>query len=194
MEMRRTCKECGHPIDRLSKTNPFKLCGECQRGRRRVKVRKSFTCADCGGTFEPPAHTGKPPERCDPCRATRRTLAGKDRQKAWRAANPERSRSNWNKYNQKRLGDPEYVQLRAERALTKYGLTPATFADLLESQGGVCAICKGDRNGPGARFHVDHDHVTNRVRGLLCGRCNTAIGLMQDSPEALNAAAAYLRR
>jgi hypothetical protein len=76
----------------------------------------------------------------------------------------------------------------------KYGLTMADFNALLESQGGVCAICKGDRNGPGARFHVDHCHDNDKVRGLLCSRCNTAIGLLQDNPELAESAASYLRR
>lgn len=118
-----------------------------------------------------------------------------ERQKEWREANPDQARALQNKSNRKRLADPEYVRLRAERLmLRKYGLTMADFDALLESQGGVCAICKGDRNGPGARFHVDHHHRSGEVRGLLCGRCNTAIGLLQDSPELAEAAATYLRQ
>lgn len=76
----------------------------------------------------------------------------------------------------------------------KYGLTKAEFDLLLEQQGGVCAICAGPRSGPGKRFHVDHCHDTGQVRGLLCGNCNTAIGLLGDDPERAEKAAAYLRR
>ena len=73
---------------------------------------------------------------------------------------------------------------------------------MVEEQGGLCAICKqpprGRPNG-GARedldvasFHVDHCHTTGRVRKLLCGNCNTLIGLSGEDPKVLRAAADYL--
>ncbi len=57
-----------------------------------------------------------------------------------------------------------------------------------------CAICDGDQ--PGGRFgnwHIDHDHQTGVVRGVLCAWCNTALGLLGDSPERIDRAADYLR-
>lgn len=77
---------------------------------------------------------------------------------------------------------------------SKYGITMAEFDAMLEQQGGVCAICQGQPNGPGKRFHIDHCHNSSKVRGLLCGKCNTAIGLLGDDPERAESAAAYLRR
>lgn len=79
-------------------------------------------------------------------------------------------------------------------ALRKYGLTVETYEALLISQQGVCAICKGPPNGRGLVFHVDHDHQTNRVRGLLCHYCNTAIGSLGESVELLRAAITYLNK
>lgn len=156
---------------------------------------RTNTCADCGSVFVVANAMGMLPQRCDPCRAERKKTVDSAKARKWRRENPERSREHWNKHNRARLADPEYVRFRAERTmLLKYGLTQADFDALLASQGGVCAICKGDRNGPGARFHVDHCHNSDKVRGLLCGRCNTAIGLLQDNPEIADAAAAYLRR
>lgn len=75
-----------------------------------------------------------------------------------------------------------------------YGIEPEEFAALLDAQGGVCAICRGPRNGPGDRLHVDHCHDTKKVRGLLCAKCNTAVGLLNDDPDRAAALAAYLRR
>ena len=67
-------------------------------------------------------------------------------------------------------------------------------AKALRSQG-TCAVCGGSE--PGGRFgnwHIDHDHGTGEVRGILCSACNTTLGLMGDSPERLRAAADYLER
>lgn len=57
-----------------------------------------------------------------------------------------------------------------------------------------CAICGGDH--PGGRFgnwHIDHDHNSGAVRGVLCSWCNTALGLLGDDPERMDRAAEYLR-
>lgn len=113
----------------------------------------------------------------------------------WRRANPDRSREHGNKYNRKRLADPEHLrQKREAHMLRKYGLTMADFEALLAEQGGACAICGGPPNGPGVRLHVDHCHDSDRIRGLLCGKCNTAVGLLDDNPERAEKVAAYLRR
>jgi len=68
---------------------------------------------------------------------------------------------------------------------------------LLEKQQGACAICGGkqqQRMGKQPRFAVDHDHKSGIVRGLLCGKCNRAIGQLGDDPAVLRAAADYLER
>lgn len=84
--------------------------------------------------------------------------------------------------------------------LKMYGLTPETYDALLEQQGGVCAICQmperyiDARTGNPRRLAVDHDHQTNKVRGLLCGRCNRSIGQFADDHERLARASDYLRR
>jgi len=69
-----------------------------------------------------------------------------------------------------------------------FGLTPEELAALIESQSGVCAICGA------APVHIDHDHRTGRVRGVLCGPCNMGLGQFQDTASRLDAAADYLRR
>lgn len=70
--------------------------------------------------------------------------------------------------------------------------TPEQYDDLLNEQGGVCAVCK---RPPGAkRLAVDHDHSTGRVRGLTCFRCNKFIIGRHRTPDLLQAGADYLRR
>ena len=60
-----------------------------------------------------------------------------------------------------------------------YGITHEAIADLLRQQGDVCAICGG---GPTTRkgFHIDHDHQTGEIRGLLCHRCNTELEVVES--------------
>ncbi len=75
-----------------------------------------------------------------------------------------------------------------------YGLTAEQFAALLDAQGGRCAICKTTEPVPGkaGTWHVDHDHATGAVRGLLCVNCNTVLGRARDNPLTLSYAVLYL--
>jgi hypothetical protein len=74
-----------------------------------------------------------------------------------------------------------------------YGIEPEDYYQMLEDQGGGCAICKvtmpGGRKG---KFAVDHNHDTGEVRGLLCGRCNRALGMFDDKVDVLKVAIRYL--
>jgi len=70
-----------------------------------------------------------------------------------------------------------------------YGLSDEDFGAMYRDQGGRCAICEDE-----TRLNVDHDHETGKVRGLLCRRCNVALGFLRDDPELADLAAAYLRR
>jgi hypothetical protein len=85
-----------------------------------------------------------------------------------------------------------------ERRARRYGLAPEAYARMLAAQGGTCAICRREetsvdrRTGKVRALSVDHDHATGRVRGLLCGDCNRALGLLADDPDRLAAAATYL--
>jgi hypothetical protein len=58
---------------------------------------------------------------------------------------------------------------------------------MFDEQGGLCAICR-----EGKAAHVDHDHATGVVRGLLCFNCNGGLGNFKDQPERLHAAIGYL--
>jgi Recombination endonuclease VII len=84
---------------------------------------------------------------------------------------------------------------RASVLLKQYGITPTQYAEMLAAQHGGCAICHTSVPGVRTRyFAVDHDHVTGELRGLLCTRCNMALGLFQDSSPILDQASAYLKK
>ena len=75
----------------------------------------------------------------------------------------------------------------------RYGITPEEYQALSDAQNGLCRICQGPPQGRWKRLHVDHDHATGKVRGLLCHWCNNMLGHAKDSPTVLQAAIAYLQ-
>lgn len=79
----------------------------------------------------------------------------------------------------------------AWRLRTVYGLTVQGYEEILAKQNHSCAIC--ERVEPtGYGWHVDHCHSTNKIRGILCSKCNQGIGLLDDKIETLKKAIKYL--
>lgn len=77
------------------------------------------------------------------------------------------------------------------RRLSAFGLDSESFDKILESQNGLCAICKV----PSLKtLHVDHNHSSGKVRGLLCFKCNVAVGLLKDNIENTKSLLEYLIR
>ena len=72
-----------------------------------------------------------------------------------------------------------------------YGLSARAYMDLIEAQEGRCAICKCELNFDG-RTHIDHDHTTGKIRGILCGTCNQGLGCFRDNVELIQTAISYL--
>lgn len=77
----------------------------------------------------------------------------------------------------------------ASNRLRNTGWTNAEYHAAWQTQGGRCAICGDTQSKPLA---ADHDHLTRQPRGLLCDRCNMALGLLRDEPMIARAAAEYL--
>jgi len=83
---------------------------------------------------------------------------------------------------------------RKNRNLIKtYGITLEDYKVMYEAQQGLCKICKQPESIERISLAVDHCHTTGAVRGLLCGRCNKAIGLFDDDLTLMESATAYLR-
>ena len=88
------------------------------------------------------------------------------------------------------------VYQRNHRLKTIYKISKEAFFLLLLKQENKCAICKVefDLNLKPLTPHVDHDHVADKVRGLLCQSCNTMLGMAKDSVDTLNNAVLYLNQ
>jgi hypothetical protein len=74
-----------------------------------------------------------------------------------------------------------------------YGIGLPHYEELLHAEEGRCAICARPPRGK-RPLDVDHDHDNGRVRGLLCGNCNRAIGLLDENPELFDQAKEYIVR
>ena len=101
-----------------------------------------------------------------------------ERAREWQRANPER-----------------YKELQRRSHLKKYGLTPESYDAMLEAQDGGCRVC-----GAPSNLQIDHDHgccpgkesCGKCVRGILCGPCNTVLGMVNDNPARLSSLIKYL--
>jgi hypothetical protein len=110
----------------------------------------------------------------------------KARRRAYRVAHPDRVREQEKRRYWK---NPEARRLRARA--DKYGITVEQVRELLSRQN--CDLCGNQFKDKSFRCHIDHDHETNEVRGVLCGRCNTTLGMLEESPILLARMLAYLQ-
>lgn len=89
----------------------------------------------------------------------------------------------------------ELVSPYPSKLKSKYKLTEKDFDELLKKCNNACSICKEpfsdtDKN---KKRCIDHCHLTGKVRGLLCGNCNTGIGMFKDNYDLVTDAANYLK-
>ena len=88
----------------------------------------------------------------------------------------------------------EYIaEDRRRKTVAQYGITLEDWEEMWLAQEGKCKICGiEEKYAPKGRFHTDHCHETNIVRGLLCAYCNKGLGMFKDNTEFLAEAIKYL--
>lgn len=138
-------------------------------------------------------------------KARARYLKNPEKRKAdfrqWKKDNPEKYQESQSRYMEMNRDkaiarSAAWYRGNLERAkettrksrLRRYGLTLEAFTAIVQSQNGICPICQIELKEPA----VDHDHKTGAVRGILCRKCNVAIGQLKDDPETLRRAVNYL--
>jgi hypothetical protein len=151
---------------------PVKLCPRCQETKPKSEFVKNRSTPDGTASY------------CKPC------FAAYQRSRQDRPEVKQYSREWWKKNKDKAKVYHRRAQLKA-----KYGISIEDYAELLEAQNGKCAICEseGDKSRWGV-LYVDHDHATGRVRALLCGKCNFAVGLLDDDVQTAKSLVSYLER
>lgn len=129
---------------------------------------------------------------------------GREKARARRAADPERAREI---DRQRWFRDQEKIRARnravgpAKRLKSQHGMTPEQWAEMWIAQMGRCYLCGDELPRDRKQVHIDHDHTCCAPntscrycrRGLACGDCNTAIGLLRDDPDRMELVAANLR-
>jgi hypothetical protein len=109
----------------------------------------------------------------------------RDRVKKWREENPEYIKQ-YRVENRRRI----YL-VESQR---KYGITPEQYEAICDLQKGACATCElqFDWADKQTAPHIDHCHKTGLIRGLLCNKCNTVLGLVNDSADRLQKLSEYI--
>jgi hypothetical protein len=117
--------------------------------------------------------------------------SAKNARRKQRREDPEvRARENaWYRSYYKAHKDKICERNRTHYHVRQYGISAAEYDALLKKQNGACAVC---RRRSKERLCVDHCHLTGMIRGLLCRRCNLALGILKDDQGSLIAAVAYL--
>lgn len=165
-----TLFESGHPTKKFCNPICKQRYYDSTRGPR--KRIHSLVCEECGDPFDAKSKS---------TRFCGLSCSAKNKHRNNLLVNPTGPDS----YLWK--GGLEATLLR--RRLKKYSLSIEEYEKLLLAQEGVCAICK--QTGT-KQLAIDHDHETGKVRGLLCSSCNTGLGLLGDSLEALKNVILYL--
>ena len=190
----KTCRDCGEnkPLEEFSPAKKMKdgrtsYCRPCLKVRHR-RYRDQTT------------RGGQPPARRTAARASAPDLKwcpGCERE--LERAQFGRNRANadgltgYCKPCHRDKSKQTYIRLygssREYHLRRRYGITGAEYDAMVEAHGNLCALC---RERPPE--HVDHDHVTGVVRGVLCSCCNQGLGNFRDNVAALRAAIVYLER
>ena len=160
----KTCSKCGV----LKPLEDFYKMGGMRDGHRN-------DCKACNLAAKAARHRANP-------------TPARERAKAWNQDHPEQVKARRARYvadGRKQASD------RRSHLRRKYGITPEQYDEMLAAQGGGCAIC-GRPPRPDISLHVDHDHATGAVRGLICFQHNNALGDFDDDPTLLAKAVAYL--
>lgn len=201
--LRNECKECHNEYQRiryLEKVGKHKRTVRAEK--READPKRCVKCGEVKPLSEFTIHNrekGQHRNFCHECekawiRKYHKTPQGKEKRKKWVDQNKEKIEE----YKEVYRNDPEKTKAskkyhRKYWLMKQFGLTPDDYDRMLKDQNGCCAICGSDKSGNRSKnFMIDHDHGTGKVRGLLCRRCNQAIGAFDDNPDLLRKAADYL--
>lgn len=160
-----------------------KLCKNGHLSKRRISDNKCLECNKASAKSR---------------RANPKTnkIINKQRRE-WRHNNPDRYHKQLESKKESYWSSGRFRKSAYFSFWSRRGITEEVYTAISEEQNGLCAICRKEeskqRSGRTVRLSIDHCHSTGRVRGLLCSRCNEAIGKAKDDPDIIEAAIEYLK-
>lgn len=162
--MEKRCKKCGE----LKPLDEFYRSAGMRDGHRN-------DCKSCNAASSRARYVADP-------------AAHMARVKRWQQENSERL----NHYRRQRRNDPDVKRVERSNYLKRtYGISIEQYEEMLAGQDGGCGMC-GRPPSEAVSLHIDHDHRTGRIRGLLCFRCNNSLGDLDENPDLLLAGVRYL--
>ena len=153
-----------------------------------------INCSKCGNEFKKGC-SGSAYRQCPKCcREYARKWAlehpeqSKESKRKWKSKNPDHDKERYRK-------NPE--GFREKSFIRTYNITIKDYNLLLQQQNMVCAICKKPeirkhKNGKKYNMAIDHDHNTGKIRGLLCNKCNTSLGLLDENIQNMKNMIKYI--
>lgn len=207
----RACEICGNPFSprrRVDKTCSLDCQIQLRRRLSRESTARSYRvrplrpdaeCESCKDCITAP-RTGPMPRWCKRCRANKEDARASKRLAVRRCYKCQTPLPEAARKPGKAVCSDCRVDKRdrgtvheRRRRLRRYGLTQAEYDRLLLEQKGRCPGCGTD--DPGAKgWCIDHCHRSGRVRALMCSRCNTVLGLVDENPATLRELASFLER
>lgn len=171
--------------------NPCKTCGGV------LRYQRCRSCVTCKAIKTAEYHARVKARRETDASFNESFLINKrEQQRTLRAANPDRNRSESQRYRDRINADPSLRQKHLDKSRSryhrgrKYGLTEDQVEALIAKADGRCEICQK----PSELLLIDHCHATGVVRGMLCDFCNKGIGWLREDIAALQSAVSYLLR
>lgn len=157
----------------------MKICGVCKVPKELSEFHR------CDGNLDGHQH------RCKVCKTKYSRIRYlqdlENQQRIGREAHQKRFRENPDKVretnrNWRKKNPGHHIKMT-------YGLSIEQWDEMMLNQGGMCAICDSE-----GKLCVDHDHATGKIRQLLCKKCNTSLGLIQDSVTIAQSVVEYLKK
>ena len=152
----------------------MKICSKCKELKPMDNFHNDISKRD------------KKHSQCKSCHSNRIKLK--------RKTNIEWVRAERIKSKEYRINNSEQFKktIRNSTLKKKYGINIEQYNEIFKNQGYVCAICGSDKPRGYGRMCVDHNHLTGKIRGILCQPCNTSIGKMMENPNLIRKLALYV--
>lgn len=209
-------------FETLNNYKKRKYCDrKCKLRAKALEKKNSISpkiCKQCGKEFIPSKDDKRIRFCSEECQLEHRRVTGymndyqeknKEKLKAYNQSEERKEKKNKDR-REKYQNDEEYRERQKKKAieynrrnpdrklnqhLSKYGLTKDEYNQMIEKQNHRCLICgsEGDLSKPHRPLYVDHNHITGKIRGLLCQNCNFMIGQARDDIEILEKGIRYLK-